>query len=187
MIGDALEFILNDINQYLDNKPLAQPNIEFTNFVGEEGCDITEGKVGFGLINISEETTAKNLPHRIKQPNGQVKKINPEMRLNLHVLFAARRPKAGYKEGLTDLSNVIAFFQGKKVFDRQNSPGLPQGISQLVFDMHSIALEDQSYLWGALTTNYLPSVIYKVRLVTIFDDVQLGASPQISQTQQIIR
>ena len=50
----------------------------------------------------------------------------------------------------------------------------------------TIALEDQSYLWGALTTNYRPSVVYKIRLVSIFDDVQLGGGQVITQTQNIV-
>ncbi len=187
MIDKALDFILSDLNEYLGNKPNASANVEFATFSGDDDkTDIDVGCVGFGLINLMEETTSKNLPHRVKQPSGQVRTVNPELRLNLHVLFAANRTKGTYKEGLTDISNIISFFQGKKVFTKENSPTLPDNINQLVFDMHSVALEDQSYLWGALGTNYMPSIIYKVRLISIVDDVQLAASAPITEIQQTI-
>lgn len=187
MIDKAFEFVHSELSEYLRNKSGANVNVDYTNFFGDGTVDILEGRVGFGLINIAEETTSKNLPHVIKEPNGQVKRVNPEVRLNLHVMFAARRQNdVAYTEGLKDISNVISFFQGKRVFTPENSPALPPGLKNLVFDMRTIALEDQSYLWGALTTSYLPSVVYKVRLISINDDVQLGSGPPITDIQQTI-
>ena len=65
------------------------------------------------------------------------------------------------------LSSIVTFFQTRCRFDSEANPGLDSRIRHLALELENIDYEKQNHIWGALGTNYLPSVIYRVRLVTI--------------------
>jgi len=82
-------------------------------------------------------------------------------------MFASYFSGSNYQEGLKFISQTIGYFQGQSVFDQQNSPGLDRNINKLVMDIYNLDITDLSNLWGVLSGKYLPSVLYKVRLVTV--------------------
>ena len=54
-------------------------------------------------------------------------------------------------------------------------------IERLVVELYSLNLEQQNHLWGYLGGKYLPSVVYKVRLVRIQEDAVRGEARPIHQ------
>ena len=71
-------------------------------------------------------------------------------------------------EGLKQLSYVISFFQSKSVFTRENSPALAgkdPSLKRLIVELYSYSFEQLYNFWSVLGTKYLPSVLYKVRLL----------------------
>ncbi len=65
------------------------------------------------------------------------------------------------------LSATLSFFQSNCVFTHSNTPDLNRNIEKLTFEIVNQDLQNQSHLWGTLGGKYLPSILYKVRMVTI--------------------
>lgn len=182
MISEALEFLTNEINVYLNlkNTPVTGtvPEIVLTNVAAEDGnWAIPPRTLGLSLINIEEERVFKDQQTAFRNVNGDIEHYNPEIKLNLYILisanFAAGDAGGGtnstgiYSEGLKQLSYVISFFQGKNVFTPDNSPTLNAhaDLKKLVVELYSYSFEQQYNFWTVVGAKYLPSVLYKVRLV----------------------
>ena len=83
------------------------------------------------------------------------------------------------------IGSTIACFQATPVLDPRNSPGLDPRLDRLSLAMESLSLQEMATLWGVLGGRYLPSVLYRVRLLTIDarqPDAQLPSvrSPSVS-------
>lgn len=165
MIKSALETIANELDEYLrlkfrvDNK-----RVVLSNIVNQDGSiAITDpNKIVFTLVSIHEEKVLPNAQFRLTG-NGP----NPPVCINLNVLVSAYFTASLYPESLRFLSVVIGFFQNKNVFDSQSSPGLDSGIDKIIFDIQNLSFNEQSNLWASLGAKYLPSVLYRVRMVVI--------------------
>lgn len=106
------------------------------------------------------------------------------LHLNLHVMLAANFSGANYPEALKMISAAILFFQKNPVFDRQSSPTLDARIDKLILDIEHMGRQDLANLWGVLGGRYLPSVLYRVRMVT-FDSQDIAAlTPNILGTDR---
>jgi hypothetical protein len=178
MINEALDFLLKQLNEYLLMK-IGEPDVVLLRrLVNPDSSDFESfNKVVFQLINVEEERVGKaQLP--VQPPTGSNFPIrNPEIKLNLSVMFTAvgdvdaeGEEDQKYLTAIKLLSLVIRFFQYKHFFTRANSPSLPESIDQLILELHPVSLESQNYLWASLGVKYRPSAVYKVRLITVFED-----------------
>ena len=70
---------------------------------------------------------------RKRSTNSTASIPQPEVRLNLHVLFLARFKQ--YEESLRYLSLVIKYFQNHRLIDHHNSPELSDEITQLTIEL----------------------------------------------------
>jgi hypothetical protein len=182
MISEALKFLTDEINAYLvlknDPQSATSPEIVLTNVAAEDGTwAIPARTLGLSLINIEEERVFKDQQTAFRNAAGDIEHYNPEIKLNLYILISANfaSGEAGggtnatgiYSEGLKQLSHVISFFQGKNVFTPDNSPNLnaEADLRKLVVDLFSYSFEQQYNFWNVVGAKYLPSVLYKVRLV----------------------
>lgn len=182
MIDEALNFLTTEINTYLQlkNAPVSanSPEIVLTNVAAEDGnWAIPPRTLGLSLINIEEERVFKDQQTAFRNPAGDIEHYNPEIKLNLYILICANfaagdaggTPNATgiYSEGLKQLSYVISFFQGKNVFTPDNSPMLNVNadLKKLVVELFSYSFEQQYNFWNVVGAKYLPSVLYKVRMV----------------------
>ena len=134
----------------------------------------TNSNIVISLINIEENRISRDPLHYFRSGTDIFLK-NPAIHLNLTLLFTATRSEGAYGAALQNIQRVIEFFQEKHVFDHSNSPGLDPGIEKLIMEMVSVNLEQLNHLWSILGGRYQPSVVYKMRMVTI-DSVtrQLG-------------
>ena len=170
MIYDALEMLRRELGDYLRSLPelnLSESQVvELSNVAKEDGTvAITSNRLGVSLVNIEEERTVRDVAPYKTNPDNSVSHLNPEVRLNLMVLFTAHF--GVYTTSLQFIGGVIRFFQKKSVFTPDNSPTMPVGIERLVAELHPLNLEQQNNLWGALGAKYQPSVLYKVRAIRI--------------------
>jgi len=62
---------------------------------------------------------------------------------------------------------VIGVFQKKFAFDHSNTPSLDPNIEKLILDMDSLTLQQLHEIWSVLGGRYFPSVVYRMRMVTI--------------------
>lgn len=110
--------------------------------------------------------------------DGSSVRSEPEVRLNLMVLFVARFHV--YEAGLTALSRVLGYFQTNPVFTSANAPALDPRIERLAVELHALDISQQNDLWGALRLAYHPSLLFKVRMV-VFQDASAQPSTPVSE------
>ena len=177
MIHTSLSFLTQEINENLKlrtNDPEAE-RIYLTSVATETGGIVIPNRsLGLSLINIEEERHFKDQKTTVLNENGIAEQMNPEIKLNLFILISANfqdtqdADPADYEEGLKQLSYVIAFFQSKNVFTPSNSPSMSEidsNLQKLVVELYSYSFEQLYNFWTVVGAKYLPSVLYRVRLI----------------------
>jgi len=142
------------------------------------------------LINIEEEKNFKMQGLQITQTPEQRKKNvyssrEPDIKLNLFILISAYNKN--YDDGLKFISMVVNYFQENNVFVRMNNGAeddLPENVEKIVVELYTATFEQQNQIWASLSTGYIPSVIYKLRMLTI-DSVKSREVKSI--TERIIK
>lgn len=186
MINTALDFLSKEINSNLNN--IAGTTNEDFIVVSSIVCGgklaIPDKTLGLTLMNIEEDRVAKDQRVTVRNMQGDIETRNPDIYLNLFVLISANfhyeeteSPRLDYLEGLKRLSQVISFFQGKNVFTQANSPLLAltdNKIERLSAELFSFNFEQMNHFWSIIGHSYLPSVLYKIRMLTIQENVQLA-------------
>ena len=181
MIDTALSFVLDELNAYLANLvPSDEPNAVLASLATAPGAAQTpiDGKIVLSLVNIERETSIGSTGF-VAKGGGAYAKINPTLYVNLYVLMSASYP-ANYANALKVLAYCMSFFQAKQVFDAQNSTQFPGDMSQLSMEMVSLSMAELSTLWAVLGSNYLPSVLYKLRMITVQNAWVIAPIPAIS-------
>lgn len=130
------------------------------------------------LVNIEEDKVSKSPENYVRQDSNLIYK-NPKVYLNLYILFAVNL--SSYSESLKRLSFIIQFFQYQNVFTPLANPGLPAGVEKLILDLNTLSFQDLNNLWGILGSKYLPSVMYKIRMITISEEFVLGDAPLLHE------
>lgn len=170
MIDAALEYICSQLNQSLKNAFDLQEDIAVvSNIVDQDGSVVTQAsnKLVITLVNLEKESAAARKMPAVAPTSNLVAITPPSLHLNLYVMFAANFGGGNYNESLKFISNTVSFFQSHPVFDRHTSPGMDARIDKLILDIENLGVHDLSNLWGILSGKYLPSVLYKVRMLTI--------------------
>ena len=178
MLGKVLIFLKDQLNAYLDVKSGREPDEtaeELVVFVDGEKMEPIEFKlnaISLLMISIEEEKILRSAnPYVTVDRNGTAQQVQPEIRLNLYVLFVARFKK--YEEGLNYLSWIIKYFQSHRTFNHQNAPALSEEIDQLMMELVTLPFSGQNEVWNALRATYHPSVMYKVKMVVFRDEEAL--------------
>jgi Pvc16 N-terminal domain len=173
MIDLALGAIAAQLNQALRRGfGLREDLVVLSNLHEQDGSVAlqVDNRIVVSLVNIERDT----LPQR-DAPGarpGQRGVVAPgPVYLNLHVLFAAHFAAANYAEALKMIAATIGHFQARPVLDHQNMPELDPRIDRLALDIANLGIAELSQLWSILSGKYLPSVLYRVRMVA----VDLGA------------
>ena len=180
MINIALEYVKLSLDQYLINYfDLNSSTVALNSLVDVNGVPLqqNQNKVVITLINLEWETNKKSFGGQ-KREQDQYNQINPSLYFNLDVLISANFDD--YAEALKFLTATISFFQGKPTISRTNSPDLPDGLSALKFEIENSSYAKAFELWSALGAKYQPSIIYKIRQVTV-------QSGDIKKTAPLIR
>jgi hypothetical protein len=136
---------------------------EIVNDVNNNGVN---ADIIISLINIEENRISRDPTPYLRRNNDIIPK-NPAVHLYLTLLFTSVRRAGGYGLSLQDLQNIIGFFQKKAVFDHLNTPSLNPAIEKLALDMVSLNLQQLHEIWSVLGGRYFPSVVYRMRMVTI--------------------
>ncbi len=187
MINQALDFLCNEINNYLITKLVLAPGTQAISLFnvsqlnsetggGNGGGETTSGAF-LTLVNIEEDRISKSQDNYIRK-EGKIIYQNPKVHLNLYLLFSVQL--STYSEALKRLSYIIQFFQHRCSFAPLTFPALPAGVEELILDLHTLSLQDMNNLWGILGSKYLPSIMYKMRMITISEDFRQGEAGLIT-------
>ena len=186
MIFETLSILSEEVDAYLGGDLVVIENITAVDDSGEGGGgSALSNKVVMTLLNIEEEKTLKNFPNAAIK-DGRMKYKNPAVNVNLFVLFSANRSL--YTKSLSDISKVIEFFQGKRVFTQSNTIFKRQvpldnvGNFHFTAELYTPSFEELNFIWGTLGGRQLPSVLYKLSIIEIERGNVIGESKPISES-----
>ncbi|WP_152572534.1 DUF4255 domain-containing protein [Pelagihabitans pacificus] len=179
MISKALSFIEEQTDLYLQGllgastqKYAVLGNIARIIDSGETSETEDTSGVIITLVNIEEDRISKN-PDGIYRQVDKVIHTNPKILVNLYILFSVNLND--YTAALSRISNVIQCFQSNNYFSQASYPSLDPGIEKLHLELYTMNFEQVNHLWSTLGGKYLPSVLYKMRMVVIADEAnQMG-------------
>lgn len=185
MIRTALEFIKKEVEAYMVMRE-QDPNYTLGNVVDLKSIVLPNGNLNVTdtthitvmLVGVDEERREGKRPVYIPADDKNFFRLNPPVELDLFVLFVAHNKD--YETALRDLSDVVGFFQANPFFDATKNPGINasvgnpdqkpwQLIDRLSFSLHSLSFEQQNNLWAMLGSKYIPSVVYRMKMLTFFE------------------
>jgi hypothetical protein len=144
------------------------------------GSDAISNRAILSLVNIEEDKASKQQENYIKT-DISTKYKSPLLFLNLYMLVSANRNN--YSQSLTWLGHILQFFQFQNVFTPLTHPSLDSRILKLIVELYSLNFEQTNHLWSTLGGKYLPSVMYKVRRVTLDEDLPISESGFIKEIE----
>jgi len=177
MIDKALGFLLDELNRFLEPRsPGGEPLAVLSSLAIPHGgaAPGTDNKLVMSLLSIEKEGAAAALPAPLRDPSAPAPagapasfaRVAAPLPLNLNLVVAASFG-TNYHEALKVLSAAIGFFQARPAFTSQNAASLPAGIERLSIEMVSCDLTMLSNVWSVLGANYLPSALYKIRMLSV--------------------
>jgi hypothetical protein len=170
MIDETFAFILGELNGFLT-----------TRFATSEQCAVLSSildldgsvsphianKLILSLVNIERETVGSSSAAQARLEDGRLALANPSLNLNLYLLVSAYFGASNYAEALKFISSALAFFESNPVFTVQSAAAFPRGLERLTVEMVDLDFQELGNLWRSMGASYLPSVLYKVRMLTI--------------------
>jgi hypothetical protein len=190
MIDAAISLIAGQLNEFLKRTfDLDEDAVVISNLLEQDGsvATHTNNKLVLFVVNIERESLPFRSSNSVPVGAERVVVSNPPVFLNLYLMVASNFPGKNYLEALKFLSNAIRFFQARASFDHRNTPDLDPGIEKLTLEIENLNVQDLSTLWGALSGKYLPSVLYKLRMVALDTGDVLGQLDTIRDTRPKVR
>lgn len=191
MIFEIFQLLSEQVNRYFLERGLDDSVVVLDNIaLSDAQTDSAEGmrdKVVMTLVNFQEEPTLRNFPNHL-QNSQQVVYRNSIVNIHLFVLFTANRDS--YSKSLKDLSVVLEFFQGKRlftqantVFDREIATMSQLGDFRFTMELFSPTFEELNFLWGTLGGRQLPAALYKICVIPISANKTTQTGPLIEHVQ----
>jgi len=187
MLDIALKFLRDELNTYLLTRSGSDTiKVKLSKVVDEAGKYAFEQElIGASIINIEEERTVKTHLPEYTYVNGQHVVREPELKLNLYVMFAANFKI--YDEALKFISHILTYFQSQPSFTREEFPGLDPRIEKLTLELQSPGYEQLNQIWAFIGGKQLPSVIYKVRMVILEPEAPAAVQPPLTKLGTVIQ
>jgi hypothetical protein len=180
VIDAALDFIAREVNAHLLKRTGGELGaVQVGPLVDDRGnWVVAMDTLRLTLFQIDEERMLREqLPERTIVGGREVV-LPPPLRLNLVLLFAGRFQQ--YGQALRTLSHLMAFMQARPLHTPAESPGLPAGIERIALELLSWTPEQLNQMWACFGARHLPSVVYRMRAVTLQDSEPVGTGAPIT-------
>ena len=184
MIDIALLQIASSLNQSLRRSfDVADDLVTLASLHEPDGSLATQatGRLSMFLVGIERDTLPGGAPRATAA--ARVGLAPPPVCLNLRVMFAASFNSGHYAQALRLLAAAIGFFQSRPQLDHHNTPELDSRIDRLALDIENLGFGELANVWGLLGGRYLPSVLYRMRMVSIDARHVLAEATRITQPQ----
>ncbi len=170
MIDQALIFLRDELNAFiLSRTNSAGVEVKLSKIVSDQGkIAFPDDSVAMTVFNLEEDPIFKSQLPEFSYVDGQHVKREPELKLILHLLFAANFTI--YEEAWKAIGFVLSFFQSHPVFQSEEHPALPTKIGKLTIELESHGVEQLNQIWSYLGAKHLPSVAYRIRMVIIQEE-----------------
>jgi hypothetical protein len=187
MIDQALALTVSRLNGHFSGRFRTPDDfVVLTPLTDADGkpADIARNRLCLFVVNIAEDQMPRGRPSR-GAGLGSAASF-PPMHLDIYAMLAASYDPDTYGEGLKLLSLALAWFQANPVLTPQNAPDMPTGLQQLTFEIANLRSEEIGQLWGNLGGRYVPSVLLKMRTVTVDAESIRGIVPSVRTSERTI-
>lgn len=181
MIDKTLNFLAAELNGFLGARfPSKEEHAVVAGLSASDGTSAAkiENRLVLSLVNIERETAASAIGITARS-DGSYARYQPPLHLNLYVLVSASF-NSNYGQALQFLGIALGFFQARTNFDALSGAGFPPELDRLSVEIVSLSIQELNNLWAILGTKYLPSALYKVRMLTLQENWMAGAVPAIA-------
>lgn len=173
MIDKALNIITDFLNQELKMVyGLSSDVVIASSLVNPDGSvsKNIENKIVVSVINIEQETFIKTSSNYKTDGNTIYHKAVPPINLNLYLLISANYDSSNYLESLKMLSTVITSFQANPYFNKNEHPNMAAPLEKLTLEIYNVPITEQSHIWSGIGAKYLPSIVYRLRMITLQEE-----------------
>lgn len=185
MIDRALEHLASHLNNHLRRNFRVAEDVVVVSSLQDAGgtpAVAAANKIVLFLSSIEHDTLAHRAPGSHGAPGiGRLVEVAP-VYLNLLVMCAANFGGSQYPQALKYLASAIAFFQANAVFDHQNTPDMDPRLERLVLNIENLSSQDMHSLWNIHGGRYLPSTLFRLRLITLDGDL-LAREPVVGRPE----
>lgn len=180
MLDRALAFFAGELNAFFQSRTGILGDVVVPGSVVKENGKyaIKDDNIGITIINIEEEDVLKEQLPDVRLQQGQHVRVEPSLKLNLFVLFAANYKL--YDQALKHLSLVLTYFQSNRVFTPSTHPALDSAIERLSVDLQTLNYDQLNQIWAYIGGKHLPSIVYRVRIVSIQDATLTQVQPPLT-------
>ena len=172
MIEKALQFTAKALNQFVKKKFGVEEDVVIINPIIDQNGVVpkeNQNKIIISLIHVEQDNTKQFYNRNQQLENGNYVKAPISYRYNLFTLITPNFDN--YSEALKFLDASIQFFQINAMIDATGNAEIPAELGKLEYEFQKGEnFMQMQNLWTALGAKYQPSVIYKVKLVTIVSD-----------------
>ncbi len=183
MITKALTFLTDFLNQAVKTSlGLDKNTVIASSLINPDGtiAENVENKVVISVINMEHETYRKSLDNYKKDGSNTYGKVAPPVYLNLYLLISANFDSDNYLEAFKRLSAVITALQANPYFTKQENPAMQSPLTKLTLEIFNIPITELSHIWSGIGAKYVPSIVYKMRMITIQEEVIKKEIPAIT-------
>ncbi len=186
VIDAALSLTVSKLNGHLSGRFGAPEDIAvLAPLTDPDGkvSELTRNRLALFITNISEDSVPRRGQGRGAPLAGFTAGVDP-LHLDVYAMLAASYDANIYGEGLKMLSAALMYFQSYPMMTPQNTPNMPKGMQQLSFEISNLRVEEMGQMWGNLGGRYVPSVMFKIRTVTLTSGAITSLKPAIRKPRR---
>lgn len=172
MIQKILTYYAARLDEYLSRTRRQPEGLAAVGLIGSSSEE-TPNKVVISLVNLEKEASG-DMSYMQRSGSGFVGRSAPLM-MNMHVMLAAVYDSKRYAEALSVLSGTLAFIQSVPSFEADGHRYTVEVVPMSTMDLHNI--------WTTMGGQYYPSVICKVRGLTVDSSAIVSGSSAASQPE----
>jgi hypothetical protein len=192
MLLPALKFLEEQLNTFLARQAGSvtpnQTHALITPLTDSDGKVVKEpARIYLTLSHLEEERLEGKKAIYRRTATGKFIQHEAPVRLNAYLLCSAQ---AKYLDALNDISLVALFFQKQHSFLATDYPSLNSNVAtpwtsleEISMQLCTLSYEQQSYIWSYMGAKYKPCLLYKMRVLIIFDEESDKEYPFISETE----
>ena len=188
MINLALQTLAAQLNQHFRRVyDLTEDMVAVSNLLEMDGnvAPNINNRLVVYLTNIEKDSVSARTTNAHEFGERTVQR-STALSFNLYVMMTANFSGNNYAEALKFLSGSISYFQRHPVLTRQTTPDMDSRIEKLVLDIENLSIQDMSNLWSSLGGKYMPSILYRIRMVTFDSDEMTGRQPIVTTPKPLV-
>lgn len=173
LLKQALDLLKFKVDNY-NGGPEMVEIFNISNLSDDDESLTSNSPIILSVINMEEDKVARSPQVYLPNSNNNSpaeRYNNPAQHFITSILFTAynkEQTNGKYLDGISKLEHVIRCFQENRVF-------MLNGTTKLILDLESLKISELNQLWSMLGNKYMPSVLYRMRMITIQHDEKDGA------------